>query len=99
MKPQKAVKTETLRIAAGTAVLCAVMLLVYLLLGQLRWQVSGLRCIQWMLGGAKLLFNGSYSAKSSRGYCKSKKFDAVFLQLAYAGQCAGDDCGLYGSRI
>lgn len=39
MKPQKTVKTETLRIAAGTAVLCAVMLLVYLLLGQLRWQV------------------------------------------------------------
>lgn len=39
MKPQKVVKRETLRIATGTIILTIVMLLVYLVLGQLRWQV------------------------------------------------------------
>ena len=40
MKPQKAVVQETRRIAIGTAVLCAAMLVVFLLLGKMTWPVA-----------------------------------------------------------
>ncbi len=40
MKPQKAVVQETRRIAAGTAILCAVMLAVFLVLGRMGWPVA-----------------------------------------------------------
>ncbi len=40
MKPQKAVVQETRRIAVGTAILCAAMLAVFLVLGRMSWQVA-----------------------------------------------------------
>jgi len=40
MKPQKAVVQETRRIAVGTAILCAVMLLVFLVIGRMTWPVA-----------------------------------------------------------
>ena len=40
MKPQKAVIQETRRIAIGTAILCALMLIVFLAIGQMTWLVA-----------------------------------------------------------
>ena len=40
MKPQKAVVQETRRIAVGTAILCAAMLLVFLVIGRMTWLVA-----------------------------------------------------------
>ena len=40
LKLQMAVVQETRRIAVGTAILCAVMLLVFLLIGRMTWQVA-----------------------------------------------------------
>ena len=39
MKPQQAVVQETKHIALGTAVLCAIMLLIFLVLGKFHWTV------------------------------------------------------------
>ncbi|WP_346026616.1 ATP synthase subunit I [Beduinella massiliensis] len=39
MKPQQAVVQETKHIALGTAVLCAIMLLIFLILGKFHWTV------------------------------------------------------------
>ena len=40
MKPQKAVVQESRRIAIGVAILCAAMLVVFLLLGKMTWLVA-----------------------------------------------------------
>ena len=49
MKPQKAVVQESRRIALGGAILCAVMLLVFLVIGRMTWHVALGALVGWAL--------------------------------------------------
>ena len=56
MKPQKAVVQETRHIAVGETILCAVMLLVFLAVGKLTWQVALGALIGWLLATGNFFF-------------------------------------------
>ena len=49
MKPENAAFQETRRIAIGTAILCAAMLIVFLVIGQMNWQTALGGLIGWAL--------------------------------------------------
>ncbi len=85
MKPQKAVKQETLRIACGTGALALVMLLLHLAFGQLHWQtvVSAALGSGWAV--ANFFLMGLTVQKAAQDHARAKNL----MQFSYSLRMLG----------